>query len=58
MMTTCHIPSALLRTFPDDTEGRAIYRNAANALAARQLAYEKRCVRLKALTTKDDGEKS
>ena len=54
MMTTLPRPSALWRTDPDDTEGRTMYRNAANALATRQLAYEKRWVRLKTLTTKDD----
>ena len=56
MMTTCPIPSALLRSFPGDTEGRAMYRNVANAAAAQQLAYEKRWVRLRALTKDDLSE--
>ena len=56
MMTTAPKPSALWRTNPDDTEGRAMYRNAANALAMRQLAYEKRWVRMQDDLT-EQGEK-
>lgn len=52
-MTTFPRPSVLWRTDPDDTDGRAIYRNHANALASRQLAYEKRQVRLKVLATSE-----
>jgi hypothetical protein len=46
-MTTCPRPSALWRHDPDDTEGRRLYRESADAAARAQLAYEKRWLRLK-----------